>query len=109
MQERLKLETAKSIAASTAANTKNFDLTQCRRLTVLIVPNAAHTFSAKLNWAIDICSGAGKVQESIIASASQGNVISAVIDAKADIACVEITNGDAGGAHTYAVYVHRLD
>ena len=108
MLPRLTLETEKTVAGSQAGTTASFDLEQCRKFSVLIKPNAAHTFSAKVNWAADICSGAGKVQDTAISSANQGNVVSAVIESKADIAAIEITNGDTS-EHTYAVYIHRVE
>lgn len=109
MLARLQLESAKSIAASTAANTKNVDLLPCRKFNLIVVPNATHTYGVKVNWASDILTGAGKVQEVVIASASQGNIVSALVECKADIASFEITNGDAGGAHTYDVYINRVE
>ena len=109
MLARHQVESAKSIAASTAANTKNVDLLPCRKFNLIVVPNATHTYGVKVNWASDILTGAGKVQEVIIASASQGNIVSALFECKSDIVSFEITNGDAGAAHTYDVHVNRVE
>lgn len=100
--KRIQISDSLSVAAGAAVETKNFDLEQYRKLSVMVIPNATHIFSVKINWANDITGGA--VQESVISSASQGDVISSLIDAKADLASVEITNGDSA-AHTYDVYV----
>ena len=109
MLARLQLESTKSIAASTAANTKPVDLCPCRKYTVLVVPNASHAYGVKVNQSSDILTGAGKLQEVVIASASQGTVLSAIIEAKTDQVSFEITNGDAGGAHTYDVHICRVE
>lgn len=109
MYARLKLETLKSIAASTAANTKEVDLLPCRKYTLLVVPNATHTYGVKVNQLADVLTGEGKLQEVVITSGSQGSVVSAVIEAKTDLVSFEITNGDAGGAHTYDVYINRIE
>lgn len=108
MLARLQLENDKSVGASAVANTKDVDLLPCRRFNLIVVPNTTHTFGVKVNWASDILTGDGKVQEAVIASASQGNIVSAIVDCKADIASFEIANGDTA-AHTYDVYVNRIE
>lgn len=102
--KKVVLESALSVSGSSSKATKNFDLEPYRKFSVLVVPDDTHTFSAKVNWAPDVTGSTDVVQDEAIASASQTNVISSVLDAKADLACVEISNGDTG-AHTYAVYV----
>lgn len=109
MLARVQLETAKAIAASTAANTKQADLLPCRKYALLVVPNATHTFGVKVNQLADVLTGAAQLQEVVITSGSQGKVLSAIIEAKTDLVSFEITNGDAGGAHTYDVYVNRIE
>ena len=102
--KRIQISDSLSATAGAAVNTKNFDLEQYRKLSIMVVPDDTHVFSAKITWASDITGSANMVQDSVISSASQGNVISSLIDAKADLASIEITNGDSV-AHTYNVYV----
>lgn len=106
--ERKQLEDGKSIAASTAANTIDFDMGGFRKFSVLVMPDATHSYGVKANWASDTCAGDGKIQEEVIAAASQGNKVSALFEAKTDIVSLEIANGDGGGAHTYDVYIFRM-
>ena len=109
MLSRYQVESDKSIAKSTAANTRNVDLEPCRKFSITVVPDTAHTYGVKVNWAPDILTGDGKVQDAAITSASQGNIVSAVVECKADLASFEITNGDTEAAHTYDVYIHRIE
>lgn len=107
---RTKIEAAKSVAGGATATTKDIDLAQFYKFTVLVVPNAPHIFGVAVNWDADICSGAGKVQDIVlpVPVASHGNFLSHVVESKADIIALEITNGD-GVAHTYDVYIHRIE
>ena len=108
MLARYQVENDKSVAAAQTANTKPVNLEPCRKFSLLVIPNAAHTFGVKVNWASDIVEGVAGMQEVVIASASQGNIVSAVIECKSDLCSFAITNGDAG-AHTYDVYIHRIE
>jgi len=103
--KKVVLESAVSVSGSASKTTKNFDLEQFRKFSVLVIPDDTHTFSVSVNWAPDVTGTTNKVQETAIASASQANVISALLDAKADLASLDISNGDSD-AHTYDVYVY---
>jgi hypothetical protein len=109
MLARFQVENDKSVAASQTANTKEVDLEPCRKFSLLVVPNATHTYGVKVNFAPDIATGVASMQEVVIPSASQGNVVSAIIECKADVCSFAITNGDGGAAHTYDVYIHRIE
>ena len=109
MLSRYPLNSDLSVAKSGTGNTNVIDLEPCRKFSVTVVPDTTHTYGVKVNWAPDILSGDGKVQEQVIASASQGNIVSALLECKADQCLFEIANGDAGNDHTYDVYVHRME
>jgi hypothetical protein len=106
--ERKQLADGKSVAKSAAANTIDFDMGGFRKFSVLVIPDATHSYGVKANWASDICEGDGKVQTEVIASASQGNIVSAIFESKSDIVSLEIANGDGSDPHTYDVYIFRM-
>lgn len=106
---RDKIADATPILAGATAVTKSVDISQFGKFSVLVIPDAAHIFSVALDLAVDLCNGAGKVQDVVlpIPLESHGNFLSPVIESRADIMALEITNGSAA-PHTYDVYVYRM-
>lgn len=60
MLARYQVENDKSVAASQTANTKNVDLEPCRKFSLLVVPDATHTFSVSEGAAVAVNIWEGK-------------------------------------------------
>lgn len=106
MINKLFLENSKEITAGATSQTKDIDMEQFTKLTVLVAADTAHTFGAKIVWSKDVA-GDDAPEDTAILSASQTVALSSVIDGKSSIATIEITNGDSAD-HTYDVYIYRI-